>query len=81
MHCRRDHRGSLAMQILSNAFDPRIVVAGHRRRAVLFSLNSNLGDLMSALGQKRTCRAEIAMSALPPKADIRRRHRDVSFGP
>jgi hypothetical protein len=36
---------------------------------------------MSALGHKRTCRAEIAMSALPLKADIRRRHRDVSFGP
>ena len=25
---------------------------------------------MSALGQKRTSRSEIAMSALPPKADI-----------
>jgi hypothetical protein len=37
--------------------------------------------VMSALGHKRTCRAEIAMSALPLKADIRRRHRDVSFGP
>jgi hypothetical protein len=28
---------------------------------------------MSVLGQQRTCRAEIAMSALPLKADIRRR--------
>jgi hypothetical protein len=27
--------------------------------------------LMSALGQKQTSRPEIAMSALPPKADIR----------
>jgi hypothetical protein len=36
---------------------------------------------MTALGQQRTCRAEIAMSALPLKADIRLRHRDVSFGP
>jgi hypothetical protein len=35
----------------------------------------------SDLGQQRTCRAEIAMSALPLKADIRRHHRDVSFGP
>jgi hypothetical protein len=26
-------------------------------------------------------RGQIMMSALPPKADIRRRHRDVSFGP
>jgi len=25
---------------------------------------------MSALGQKQTCRSELAMSALPPKADI-----------
>jgi len=27
---------------------------------------------MSALGQKRTCAVQNAMSALPPKADIRR---------
>jgi hypothetical protein len=33
------------------------------------------------MDQQRTCRAEIAMSALPLKADIRPRHRDVSFGP
>jgi hypothetical protein len=26
---------------------------------------------MSALGQKQTCRCQIVMSALPPKADIR----------
>jgi hypothetical protein len=36
---------------------------------------------MSATGQQRTCRAEIAMSALPPKADIRPRDQDVCFGP
>src|SRR5437660_12568883 len=36
---------------------------------------------MSALGHKRTCRAEIAMSALPPKADIRPGDQDVCFGP
>jgi hypothetical protein len=36
---------------------------------------------MSALGQKRTWRSEIAMSALPPKADIPRRDRNVRFGP
>jgi hypothetical protein len=35
----------------------------------------------TASGPQRTCRAEIAMSALPLNADIRRRHRDVSFGP
>ena len=35
--------------------------------------------LMSALGQKQTCRPEIAMSALPPKADIAKRDRDVRF--
>jgi hypothetical protein len=30
----------------------------------------NLEVLMSALGQKQTSRSEIAMSAIPPKADI-----------
>jgi hypothetical protein len=40
-----------------------------------------LATEMSALGQKRTWRLRSAMSALPLKADIRRRHRDVSFGP
>jgi len=29
------------------------------------------GPQMSALGQKRTCAPQKAMSALPPKADIR----------
>ena len=36
---------------------------------------------MSALGQKRTCRSETAMSALPPKADIAERDRHVRFVP
>jgi hypothetical protein len=36
---------------------------------------------MSALGQKRTFRTAIAMSALPPKADIRRRETNVRYGP
>jgi hypothetical protein len=36
---------------------------------------------MSALGQKQTSRSEIAMSALPPKADINRRIIDVRFVP
>jgi hypothetical protein len=36
---------------------------------------------MSASGQKRTFGPFIAMSALPPKADIRRRNRDVRFVP
>jgi hypothetical protein len=36
---------------------------------------------MSDVGQEQTCRGQIAMSALPPKADIHQRHRDVSFGP
>jgi hypothetical protein len=35
---------------------------------------------MSALGQKRTWDNEIAMSALPPIADIARHIRDVSPG-
>jgi hypothetical protein len=33
---------------------------------------------MSALGQKQTFRSAIAMSALPPKADIRERNLSVS---
>jgi hypothetical protein len=36
---------------------------------------------MSALGQKRTWRDQISMSALPPKADIRPRDQNVCFGP
>ena len=36
---------------------------------------------MSALGQKQTLRSEIAMSALPPKADIAARDWDVCFVP
>jgi hypothetical protein len=36
---------------------------------------------MSALGQKRTLQDEFAMSALPPKADIAERDRDVRFVP
>jgi hypothetical protein len=36
---------------------------------------------MSALGQKRTFGPFIAMSALPPKADIAERDRDVRFVP
>jgi hypothetical protein len=36
---------------------------------------------MSALGQKQTFGPFIAMSALPPKADIRERNWDVRFVP
>jgi hypothetical protein len=36
---------------------------------------------MSALGQKQTSGSEIAMSALPPKADIAGRRLDVRFLP
>jgi hypothetical protein len=36
---------------------------------------------MYALGQKQTFRSATAMSALPPKADIRRRDWNVRFGP
>jgi hypothetical protein len=38
-------------------------------------------NAMSALGQKRTLTHFLAMSALPPKADIRPRDQDVCFGP
>ena len=37
--------------------------------------------LMSALGQKRTFAVQTAMSALPPKADMRSAKRDVRFAP
>jgi hypothetical protein len=36
---------------------------------------------MSGMGQKQTCRAEIAMSALLPKADIRPGGIDVRLRP
>jgi len=36
---------------------------------------------MSALGQKQTSRSDIAMSALPPQADIAERDWDVRFVP
>jgi hypothetical protein len=36
---------------------------------------------MSALGQKRTLALRDAMSALPPKADIREREPNVCYGP
>ena len=36
---------------------------------------------MSALGHKRTFRSAIAMSALPPKADIEARQSNVRFVP
>jgi hypothetical protein len=36
---------------------------------------------MSALGQQRTCRGEIAMSTLPPKADIDGARWNVRFVP
>jgi hypothetical protein len=39
------------------------------------------GTLMSALGQKRTCRFQFAMSAFTPKADIAGRQLDVRFVP
>jgi len=42
---------------------------------------SNPEPPMSALGQKQTSRHLQPMSALPPKADIRRRYSDVRFVP
>jgi hypothetical protein len=37
--------------------------------------------VMSALGQKQTFAVQKGMSALPPKADIGRRHSNVCFVP
>jgi hypothetical protein len=42
---------------------------------------SNLGPVMSALGQKRTWPHFRSMSALPPKADIGTQSRNVRFVP
>ena len=42
---------------------------------------SNPEPLMSALGQNRTLAHVRVMSALPPKADIEPRSRDVRFVP
>ena len=44
-------------------------------------LRCNNSCRMSALGHKRTFRSAIAMSALPPKADICSATRDVRFVP
>jgi hypothetical protein len=43
--------------------------------------SSNLESPMSALGQKQTLKRFHPMSGLPPKADIRRSVRHVSFVP
>jgi len=40
---------------------------------------NNPNDRMSALGQKRTLRYVATMSALPPKADIAERRRQLRF--
>ena len=42
---------------------------------------SSWRELMSALGQKRTCAVQKGMSALPPKADMCGATRDVRFVP
>jgi hypothetical protein len=42
---------------------------------------SNLELFMSAMGHKRTFSEVCAMSALPPKADIRQRTKNVRFVP
>ena len=43
--------------------------------------HSEMACSTSDLGQKRTWRDQIAMSALPPIADIPRRNLNVRFGP
>jgi hypothetical protein len=64
------------------------VAENHLRESLIRSSNesyaahrSKTGRPMSALGQKQTSRAEISMSALPPKADIAERDRHVCFVP
>jgi hypothetical protein len=41
----------------------------------------DLDPRMSPLGQKRTFSRSVAMSAIPPKADIGKRRLDVRFVP
>jgi hypothetical protein len=43
--------------------------------------HSKIRPLMSAMGQKRTLTRAQPMSALPPKADIRRHELNVRFVP
>jgi hypothetical protein len=51
----------------------------------LRSAKNGIGSMrehsMSALGQKQTCRSDLAISALPPKADTDHHSRDVRFVP
>jgi hypothetical protein len=49
---------------------------------LLFSLRAYFkSNQLFALGHEQTSRARALMSALPPKADIRQRNRDVRFVP
>jgi hypothetical protein len=50
-------------------------------RAAQSSRRGRRGEPMSAWGQKQTFRSAIAMSALPPKADMCGATTDVRFGP
>jgi hypothetical protein len=54
-------------RLMGVALQPSNTLAHHRTTTVQYGTAKGL---MSALGQKQTCRPEIAMSALPPKADI-----------
>jgi hypothetical protein len=47
----------------------------------LGGLSVDLGQGMSALGQKQTYAVQNGMSALPPKADMCGATSDVRFGP
>jgi len=58
---------------------PEILEPKPKRIDVPISVGSR--SAMSQMGQNRTWRGHIAMSALLPKADIPRRRLDVRFGP
>jgi hypothetical protein len=58
---------------------PEDVTLAYAVGAVLH--HSKSAHSTSGMGQQRTWRDQIAMSALPPKADIRRGSRNVRFGP
>jgi hypothetical protein len=80
--CARVVKGHAAA-LLRNVMNSRRLICrprGFGQGIVPVQMSVVKGCRMSALGQKRTWRSQISISALPPKADITRHHLDVRFG-
>ena len=73
IQCRKKRRRSLSFW----ASHPPLMT----QPVPVFCKESNVGWLMSALGQKRTSHQARVMSALPPKADIGTQSWNVRFVP